>query len=414
MKKLNYNHTRLACYFFYIAAAAAFALPSLLFATFRELYGISYTLLGFLVVVCFITQLAVDLIFSFFSQHFNIHKTIRVMPLLTALGLFIYALVPMLAPEYAYPGFVLGTFIFSVSAGLGEVLISPTIAALPSDNKDRDMSLLHSIYGYGVVFVVVVSTLFLKIMGKENWMYLTFFWAVLPILASVFLTISPLPEMHIGGSTDKTESSAFRRKSMLLCMLCIILGACAECTITSWVSVYAEKALNIPKVYGDVFGMCLFAGLLAITRTAYAKYGKNIYKTLKVSMLCSAVLYVAVAFIGNPVISILACALLGVSTAMLWPGSLILMEEKIPGVGVAAYALMAAGGDSGASVAPQLMGIVIDNVALTDWAEKVANYLSLTPEQIGFKVGMLATAVFPILGFCLLLYIKKHFNKTSV
>ena len=24
-------------------------------------------------------------------------------------------------------------------------------------------------------------------------------------------------------------------------MLCIILGACAECTITSWVSVYAEK-----------------------------------------------------------------------------------------------------------------------------------------------------------------------------
>ena len=43
---------------------------------------------------------------------------------------------------------------------------------------------------------------------------------------------------------------------------------------------------------------------------------------------------------------------------MLWPGTLILMEEKIPAVGIAGYALMAAGGDFGASIAPQTLGIV--------------------------------------------------------
>ena len=296
MKKLDYKHTKLACYFYYIAMASVFALPSLLFATFREMYNISYTLLGTLVVVCFFTQLGIDLVFSFFSRFFNIHKTIRFMPLITSLGLFVYALIPTLFPQYAYIGFVLGTFIFSVSAGLGEVLISPTIAALPSDNKNKDMRMLHSLYGYGVVSVVLISTLFLKIAGNKNWMYLTFFWAFLPILASIYLTLSPLPEMNVGGSNDKTESSRLRRKGMALCTLCIILGACTECTISSWVSVYAEKALNIPKVYGDVFGMCLFAGLLALTRTAYAKYGRNILKTLQISMLCSAILYATVAF----------------------------------------------------------------------------------------------------------------------
>jgi hypothetical protein len=187
MNKFDYRRTKLTCYFTYLAMSSVFSLPPLLFATFRELYDISYTLLGTLVLVNFCTQLGIDLIFSFFSQYFNIHKTIRVMPLVTATGLCVYALIPMLFPEYAYVGLVVGTFIFSVAAGLGEVLVSPTVAALPSDNPKRDMSMLHSLYAYGFVTVVLVSTLFLQFIGNEYWMYLTFFWATLPVIASILL-----------------------------------------------------------------------------------------------------------------------------------------------------------------------------------------------------------------------------------
>lgn len=151
--------------------SSVFSLPPLLLATFREMYGISYTLLGTLVLVNFCTQLAIDLVFSFFSKYFNIHKIIRVVPLITALGLFVYALVPLLFSQYAYAGLVVGTFIFSIAAGLGEVLVSPTVAALPSDNSERDMSVLHSLYGYGFVGVVIISTLFLQFVGKDYWMY---------------------------------------------------------------------------------------------------------------------------------------------------------------------------------------------------------------------------------------------------
>lgn len=95
---------------------------------------------------------------------------------------------------------------------------------------------------------------------------------------------------------------------------------------------------------------------------------------------------------------------------MLWPGTLILMEEKIPAAGVSAYALMAAGGDLGASFAPQTMGIVVDRISVTRWAQELGGSLSLSPEQVGFKAGMLVAAVFPLLGVLLLLYMRKFFK----
>ena len=413
MEKPNYKRTKRACYFANLAMSSVFSLPPLLFATFREQYGISYTLLGTLVLINFCTQLGIDLIFSFFGRHFNIHKTIRLMPLVTAAGLCVYALIPMLFPGYAYMGLVAGTFLFSVAAGLGEVLVSPTIAALPSDTPDKDMSMLHALYGYGFVGVVLISTLFLRIAGNQYWMYLTFFWAMLPVIASVWLRMSPLPDMNMEQNKVKSAGSGSGTKGLLLCMACIFLGACAENTMSNWVSVYAEKALQIPKVWGDILGMSLFAGLLALTRTIYAKYGKNIFKILTISMWGAVVCYLTVGLSSNGALSLAACAAVGICTAMLWPGTLIFMEEKIPAAGVAAYALMAAGGDLGASVAPQALGIAVDKIALTKWAGTLGSALSLTPEQVGFKAGMLMAAVFPALGILLLAYMKTYFGKEA-
>ncbi len=412
MEKVNYKRTKLTCYFTNIAMTSVFCLPPLLFATFREMYGISYTLLGTLVLANFCTQLGIDLIFSFFSQYFNIHKTIRLMPFVTAVGLCVYALIPMLLPQYAYIGLLAGTFIFSIAAGLGEVLVSPTIAALPSDTPEKDMSILHSLYGYGFVGVVLISTLFLQFVGSEYWMYLTFFWAALPVIASILLVLTVLPDMNMGQRETKTVSSQYRTKGLLLCMACIFLGACAENTMSNWISVFMENALHIPKVWGDILGMSLFAILLALTRTGYAKYGKNISNVLMISMSGTAICYITAAFSPNAALSLIACVTLGICTSMLWPGTLILMEEKIPAASVAAYALMAAGGDLGASVAPQTFGIIVDNISLTEWAKTFGSALSLTPEQVGFKAGMLIVAVFPILGMLLLIYMKKFF-KTS-
>ena len=74
----------------------------LLFMTFRNMYGISFSLLGLLVLVNYVTQLSVDLIFSFFSHKFNIEKTVKFTPVLTAIGLVFYAVYPFVFPNSVY------------------------------------------------------------------------------------------------------------------------------------------------------------------------------------------------------------------------------------------------------------------------------------------------------------------------
>lgn len=413
MQKKDYLYTKRAAYFSYLAMSTVFSLPPLLFGAFRELYDISYTLLGTLVLINFSIQLIVDLIFSFFSKYFNSHMTIRVMPLVTSLGLCLYAVVPVLFPQYAYAGLVVGTVVFSVASGLAEVLVSPMIAALPSDHPERDMSNLHSLYAYGFVSVVVISTLFLRFIGIENWMYLAFFWAALPVIASVLLHRAVLPEMNTEQGVQTKEKTKYRTKGLLLCMACIFLGAAAENTMANWISVYVEKALALPKVWGDLLGMSAFAIVLGLTRTVYAKYGKNIFKVLMWGMTAASVCYLIIVFSKNTVVSVAACVLVGLCTSMLWPGTLILMEEKIPNVGVAAYALMAAGGDCGSSVAPQLLGGVVDIVTESPWAARTGAVLSLSAEQIGMKAGMLSAAMFPILGVLVLLVMKRFFKRAA-
>ena len=409
----NFKLTKFACYYTYLAMSSVFVFPALLFVTFRETYGISYTLLGTLVLINFCTQLTIDLIFSFFTKWFNIHKTLKVMPLLTTLGLSIYALVPTFFPQFAYAGLVAGTVIFSIAAGLCEVLLSPTIAAIPSEHPDRDMTFLHSLYAYGVLTVIIGSTLFFVLFGRENWMFLTLFWAILPIGSTVLFCASPLPDMEMKQEASK-EKTKGRTVGMLLCMGCIFLGSAAENTMTNWISGYIESALQIPKAIGDILGIALFAVLLGFTRTWYAKNGRNIHRFLLISMSGAVVCYLVVALSPNAVISLIACVLTGITTSMLWPGMLIYMEEKILNPGVVGYALMAAGGDFGASVAPQMLGIVADTVGASNWAADIGVALSLSPEQVGMKAGMLIAAVFPTLGVLLLLYVKRYFKRKQM
>lgn len=409
----NFKRTKYACYFSYLAMASIFSLPPMLFLTFRETYGISYTLLGTLVLINFCTQMTVDLIFTFFAKVFNIKATVRVMPLLTSVGLLTYALVPTLFPQYAYVGLVIGTVIFSVAAGLSEVLLSPVVASLPSDNPERDMSALHSLYAYGVVTVVLLSTAFFALFGRENWMYLTLFWAALPLLSSLLFCLSPFPEVKLSADEERQSTRGRKRAvGMALCVGCIFFGSCAENAMTNWISSYVESALGISKTLGDILGLLLFGVLLGLTRTVYAKYGRNIQKVLFWGMAGAVVCYLTAALSPWPMLSLFACVLTGICTSMLWPGTLILMEEKFPAPGVAAYALMAAGGDLGASIAPQMLGVVVDTTAASGWAQTLAPTLSLSAEQLGMKVGMLTAVIFPVLGVLLLLYIRRYFKKT--
>ena len=72
MDQSKVRHLKFACYSSNVTMSVTTNLSPILFLTFRTLYDISYSMLGLLVLINFVTQLTIDLIFSFFSHRFNI------------------------------------------------------------------------------------------------------------------------------------------------------------------------------------------------------------------------------------------------------------------------------------------------------------------------------------------------------
>ena len=405
----NEKRVKYGCYAVNVSMSVVSNLSPLLFLTFRTLYSISYSMLGFLVLVNFCTQLGADLIFSFFSHKFNIAKTVKCTPILTVIGLLVFALVPYFFPQLAYVGIVIGTVIFSASSGLGEVLISPVVAALPAENPEREMSKLHSVYAWGVVAVVLLATTFLLAFGGDKWFFLALAFVAVPLVACAFFCGAKFPAMQ----TPKATSGALaylKQKQLWLCVFAIFLGGASELIMAQWSSSYLEQALGIPKIWGDVFGVALFGLMLAIGRTLYAKYGKNLEKILFLSTIGAGACYLLAALSPLPIFGLLACAMTGIFVAMLWPGSLVVASEKFPQSGVFIYAMMASGGDLGASIGPQLVGIVTDGVIAAPWAERVGATLGLGVEQLAMKAGMLTGAIFPLAAIATfgVIYYKKR------
>ena len=87
---------------------------------------------------------------------------------------------------------------------------------------------------------------------------------------------------------------------------------------------------------------------------------------------------------------------------------MIIASDRFPAGGVFIFAMMAAGGDLGASVGPQLIGMITDvaleNPALLSLAES----LQILPEQLGLKLGMLVGMLFPLAAIPVYWHVKKQ------
>lgn len=408
----NVKRVKYACYISNVTMAAVGNLSPLLFLTFRDMYDISFTLLGALVAINFVTQLIVDLLFSLFSHRLNIPTLIRCMPLLAVAGFIVYALAPFLfTGRQVYIGLVIGTVIFSAASGLAEVLLSPIFAELPSDNPDRDMSKLHSIYAWGVVGAVLFATVYL-LFFKAYWYILPLILALIPLVGAVLFFGSEIPTMKTPEHTSGALKM-FKDKGLWLCIIAIFLGGATECTMAQWASGYIEGALGIKKVWGDVFGVAMFAVMLGLGRTMYAKLGKNIHKILLACAIGSVVCYLTAALVPVPAVSLMACALTGLCASMMWPGSLVVASDKFPESGVFIYAIMAAGGDLGASLGPQMVGLITDGVSASSKLVGVAETLSLTVEQLGLRIGILCGAIFPILAILVFTALLRGVKKSE-
>ena len=248
-------------------------------------------------------------------------------------------------------------------------------------------------------------TLFLTIFGTDSWQILIFVLCLIPFISFLLFSFSTIPQMQ----TPERVSGAIeflKNKKLWVCFFCIFLGGAAECTMAQWASGYLEQALNIPKVFGDIFGVALFAVMLGLGRTLYSKIGKNITRVLFLGAIGASVCYLTAAVTDIAVLGLFACAFTGFCVSMMWPGSLIVASEKFPNGGVFIFAIMAAGGDLGASIGPQMVGVITDLVL-----KNKAMISFVSPEQFSMKLGILSGFVFPFLAIFLYYYVMKSHKK---
>ena len=128
--------------------------------------------------------------------------------------------------------------------------------------------------------------------------------------------------------------------------------------MNQWISAYMESVIALPKMLGDMVGMCGFAVMLGLGRLAYGIFGDRfpLQKMLIFGSFAAAACYLLVAVSPFDWLTLAAGALCGFCTSLLWPGTLVAASSKLPAAGASLFALLAAAGDFGAAAGPSAMG----------------------------------------------------------
>lgn len=377
--KDKYQKTMYACFAGYIVQAIVNNFVPLLFLTFESDYNIPLSQITMLITFNFGIQLIVDLLSTKFVDRIGYRVSIVMAHVFAAGGLIGLVVLPDLLPN-AFAGLLIAVVIYAIGGGLIEVLISPIMESCPTENKEKAMSLLHSFYCWGHVGVVLLSTLFFKLCGIENWKILALIWAVIPIVNGIVFCKAPIASLIEDGEKGMSLRDLCRNQMFWILMLMMVCAGASEQAVSQWASTFAEQGLGVTKTIGDLAGPMAFAILMGSARAFYGKFGEKIDldKFMMGSSLLCVIAYLCISLSPSPLISLVGCAVCGLSVGIMWPGTFSKASATLKNGGTAMFALLALAGDVGCSGGPTLVGFVTG---------QMSNNL---------KLGVLAGIVFPI------------------
>ena len=411
MHKLTYKHTVAACYLGYITQAAVVNLSPILFIVYQAQFGISYEMIGRLILINFVTQLLTDIVAVRYIDRIGIRPAAVAGHAIVVAGFILMALLPRVLPS-PYAGLVIADVVYAIGGGLIELLISPTVDALPGKAKDSAMSLLHSFYSWGQVAVLLLSTLFVRAFGAANWPLLPLLWALVPAYNAVLFSRVPLAPTV--AAHEKTPLRLlFGAPIFILAMFLMVCAGASEQAIAQWSSLFAEKGLGITKLVGDLLGPVMFAAFMGLGRVGYGIWGErmNLRIALTASALLAIVCYGVTVFAPSPFIALVGVAVSGLAVAVMWPGMLRLASKNYPMGGTAMFGVLAIAGDAGCALGPWLTGLVSDLAPASAQLQRMAANNGDTIEQLGLKAGILAAIIFPVAMLLGVIAFRRHTHR---
>ena len=356
--KMNYKTTVVACFVGYIVQAIVNNFVPLLFLTFQRSYGIALSRITLLVTINFGVQLLVDLLSARFLDRIGYRCAAILAHVCAAAGLVLLTILPEIMEPFF--GILCAVIVYAIGGGILEVLVSPIMESCPTDNKEKAMSLLHSFYCWGHVGVVLVSTLFFRMAGIENWRILAMIWAFIPACNAIVFAKTPIASLIAEGEKGMTTIQLLSSRTFWILMIMMICSGASEQAVSQWASAFAERGLGLTKAAGDLAGPMTFAVLMGLSRLLYGRYGErmDLDRFMSASALLCVAAYLIISLSPYPFLSLLGCALCGLSVGIMWPGTFSKASAMLRNGGTTMFALLALGGDLGCSGGPTVVGMV--------------------------------------------------------
>lgn len=407
----QYKHVVRTCYLGSFVQAIVCNLAPILFIPLKDQFGLTYEQIGRLILVNFAVQLLSDLVFGACIQRVGVKRFAILANICACTGLWAFAILPFHL-QNPYDGLIIGIVLSAVGSGILEILLSPIINAVPSDHKAQDMALAHSFYAWGQATVVLITTLAILILGRMNWPIIVLAWSVFAVIDGINFYRAELPPFVPEEKRQRTRT-LLKQPIFLLSVMAMVFAGATEVTIGQWKSAFLERGMGFPKVVGDVAGLCLFAVALGIGRAWYGLKGQNInlHRVLIASAWFSICVYLVASLSPWPYVTLAACVLSGFAVSLLWPGMVALSAERFPLAGASMFALLAAGGDNGAAIAPWLVGVVADKAASLQIFIQRLYGGSLSLEQVSLRSGLLFASIYPVMMLVLLHWLAAEARK---
>ncbi len=385
--KNKYLSTRIACYVGFVVQAIVNNFLPILFVALQDNYSLKYEELARLIVINFVSQMIVDLLAPKVTEIFGYRITAFLSQFTAGMGLCALGVLPLIMGN-TYLAISISVVIYAIGSGLMEVILSPMVEILPSDNKGGSMCILHSFYCWGQAFTVIVTTALISVFGSINWNYIPFIWAVIPLLNSFSFLKVPILE-----PASDTKLASFRellkRRQFRAYMVMMLCAGASEIAMAQWASLFAQRGLGVSKAVGDLAGPCVFALFMAVGRVYYGANAKKLSfrRSMIILSAFSVLCYTGVAVSQSAVLSLVFCGVCGLTVSIFWPAIYSQGAVDFKDGGMVMYSVFAMCGDTGCALGPWVLGIVADS--------------------LGLKAGFGVTAVFPLLMLITTAFILK-------
>jgi len=410
--KLTYTHTRIGCYINFFLDAVVNVYLGLCFVTWIDEFGVDIVDLAKMSCIIFGVQAVLIPVAAIITGKIGFRRAAVIMQIFYCIGISGLGIFPYVMPT-PFSGLVTAAVIFALGNGICEAINPPIIESLPLKNKDKQMRCLHSSFSIGQIIVILVSTLFFITVGRDHWQILAIIFGMIALCNMVIFLKAPFGKLV--EEKDRTPlKQIIGKKMFLILVVMIICTGPIEFCMANWTSLFAEQALHVSKTVGDLLGPCLFAVGMASSRLFFGLKGANIDmdKFMMYSCLGCCLSFPVVAFSPVPLLCLIACGLVGLTTGIVCPGCICDLSKSFPKGGVPMFGAMMLFQYLGGSAEEYMVGSVTNYVQIHVPQICLDMFPVTDPYELGlrtalFFVSWVATLMF-IFSCLSYRYIKKH------